>query len=114
MSIKHVGTEYQSMQDVIAYSADPVFSHKEVIIDLPEAVKPGYILNASTGALAAESDTDVVISADDREAGSAVHLIVVDRGNVLKRGALKAADAAATTAQIAAIEKAGINRVAVN
>ncbi|MBH2704147.1 hypothetical protein I5L19_01800 [Serratia marcescens] len=114
MSIKHAGTEYQSMQDVIAYSSDPVFSHKEVVIDLPDAVKPGYILNASTGQLAVAGDTDVVISADDHEAGSAVHLIIVDRGNILKRGALKAADAAATTAQIAAIEKAGINRVSVN
>lgn len=113
--MKLEGTQTPSFTDVVAYSVDPVFDKKEIVIAALSAdVAAGDVIN-DLGALYSSTDTTdprvVLVSA---KAAVNAHVIVADRGAVLKRTALKAADAAGLIAAIKAIETAGINRLTVN
>ncbi|MFA1240973.1 hypothetical protein ACCC84_21935 [Serratia odorifera] len=113
--MKLEGRQPRSYTDVIAYAADPVFSHTEVVIaSLAADLVPGNIIDA-TGALYAASSTDepmIVIS--NTAAGANRHVLVVDRGVIVKRSALIAADVAGLTAALAKIKTSGKVRFSVN
>lgn len=103
--------EDYTFQDVIAYRDDPVFSHlTKVFPTLSIPVVPGTLLGADGSAYA---EGAVYIALDKHAAGANVPVIVVDRGCVLKRSGLKAANATALANAIAAIESDDKNRLSV-
>ncbi|HEO9033102.1 TPA: hypothetical protein QIF53_001395 [Serratia marcescens] len=112
--MKLEGTQAKSFTDVIAYSVDPVFDKREIVIEtLAADLVPGDVIKAD-GTKFGAADTDPLVVIHRAKAGAKVHVIIADRGVVLKRDALNGADAAGTAKAISAIEASGINRLTIN
>ncbi|MEL5372809.1 hypothetical protein [Serratia bockelmannii] len=113
--MKLEGTQAKSFTDVVAYSVDPVFDKREIVIEtLAEDLIPGDVIKADGTKFGAADTEAPLVVIHPAKAGAKAHVIIADRGVVLKRDALNGADAAGTAAAIAAIEKSGINRLTIN
>lgn len=112
--MKLEGTQAKSFTDVVAYSVDPVFDKREIVIEtLAADLVPGDVIKADGTKFGAADTEAPLVVIHPAKAGKA-HVIIADRGVVLKRDALNGADAAGTAKAIAAIEASGINRLTIN
>lgn len=113
--MKLEGTQAKSFTDAVAYSCDPVFDRKEIVIDtLAEDLIPGDVIKADGTKFGAADTEAPLVVIHPAKAGAKVHVIIADRGVVLKRDALNGADAAGTAKAITLIEASGINRLTIN
>ena len=89
--MKLEGTQAKSFTDVIAYSVDPVFDKREIVIDtLAADLVPGDVIKADGTKFGAADTEAPLVVIHPAKAGAQVHVIIADRGVVLKRDAWRA------------------------